>query len=331
MIRAVLVALLALTILAPLQLNTNAQPVKGPYTDEIQFIHYLDENVAVQEVKAGNLDLYFFRMPLELVSANKNDPKVKIYESIGGSLSILLNPAPDPNGLNPFSIQEVRYAMNYLINRQLIVDEILKGYGSPMYSAFSQFDPDYLVLIDTAESFGFSYNPQFAQNTITKAMEGHGAVKGADGKWYFNNKPIEVKFMIRSDDPKRNALGELISSELEKVGFIVSKDFGDLNKAFTVVYGTDPQKQGWHLYTEGWGGKAGFVRYDSATAAQMYAPWYGNMPGFQIPEAWQYKNDTLDEMTQRILTGNFTSQKEDRKSTRLNSSHIQKSRMPSSA
>lgn len=310
MIRAVLVALLALTILAPLQLNTNAQPVKGPYTDEIQFIHYLDENVAVQEVKAGNLDLYFFRMPLELVSANKNDPKVKIYESIGGSLSILLNPAPDPDGLNPFSIQEVRYAMNYLINRQLIVDEILKGYGSPMYSAFSQFDPDYLVLIDTVESFGFSYNPQFAQNMITKAMEDHGAVKGADSKWYFNNKPIEVKFMIRSDDPKRNALGELISSELEKVGFTVSKDFGDLNKVFTVVYGTDPQKQGWHLYTEGWGGKAGFVRYDSVVGAQMYAPWYANMPGFQIQGAWQYKNDKLDEITQRILTGNFTSQKE---------------------
>ncbi len=305
-----MVALLLFTLLAPLQLNTNAQAAKGPYVEEIQFIHYLDESVAVQEVKAGNLDLYFFRMPLELVSANKNDPNVRVYESVGGSLSILLNPAPDPKGLNPFSIQEVRFAMNYLINRQLIVEEILKGFGSPMFSAFSQFDPDYLVLIDTVESFGFSYNPQLAQNMITKAMEERGAVKKADGKWYFNDKPMEVKFMIRSDDPRRNAIGELISSELEKVGFTVSKDFGDLNKAFTVVYGSDPQKQGWHLYTEGWGGRAGFVRYDSVIGAQMYAPWYANMPGFQIAGSWNYENEKLDEMTQRILTGNFTSQGE---------------------
>ncbi|MEE8131967.1 MAG: ABC transporter substrate-binding protein, partial [Nitrososphaerales archaeon] len=242
MIRALLVAFLAFTIFTPLQLTTDAQAAKGPYVDEIQFIHYLDENVAVQEVKAGNLDLYFFRMPLELVSASKNEPNVRIYESVGGSLSILLNPAPDPNGLNPFSIQEVRFAMNYLINRQLIVDEILKGFGSPMFSAFSQFEPDYLVLIGTVESFGFSYNPQFAQNMIATAMEEHGAVKRGD-RWYFNDNPIEVKFMIRSDDPRRNAIGELISSALEEVGFTVSKDFGDLTKAFSVVYGADPQKQ----------------------------------------------------------------------------------------
>lgn len=308
--RAFLVTLLALTLLVPLQSNVGAQVAKGPNVDEIQFIHYLDESVAVQEVKAGNLDLYFFRMPLELVSANKNDPNVRVYESVGGSFSILLNPAPDPDGINPFSIQEVRYAMNYLINRQLVVDEILKGFGAPMFSAFSQFEPDYLILIDAVESFGFNYNPQFARNMIAKAMEEQGAVRRADNMWYFNDKVVEVKFMIRSDDPRRNALGELISSELEKAGFAVSKDFGDLNKAFTVVYGTDAQEHGWHLYTEGWGGRAGFVRYDSVIGAQMYSPWYGNMPGWQIPDFWNYENEKLDELTQSILIGDFASQGE---------------------
>ena len=310
MIRVVLPALLVLILFTPLQPNTYGQTPRGPNVEEILFIHYLDESVAVQEVKAGNLDLYFFRMPLELVSANKNDPNVRVYESVGGSLSLLLNPAPDPNGLNPFSNQKVRYAMNYLINRQLIVNEILKGFGSPMFSAFSQFDPDYLILIDTVESFGFNYNPQFAQDMITNAMKEEEAVKGPDGKWYYNDKPIEVKFMIRSDDPRRNALGELISSELEKIGFVVSKDFGDLNKAFTVVYGTDPKDQGWHIYTEGWGGRAGFVRFDSIIGSQMYAPWFANMPGFQIAGSWNYENEELDRLTQSILIGNFTSKDE---------------------
>lgn len=301
--------LLSLTILSPLQLAANAQEGKGPYSDEIQFIHYLDESVAVQEVKAGNLDLYFFRMPLELVSSAKEDPNVKVYESVGGSLSILVNPAPSTEGLNPFSIKDVRYAMNYLINRALIVNEILKGYGTPMFSAFSVFDPDYLVLIDTVESFGFNYNPQLAEKMITEALSAQGASKN-NGKWFFNNKPIEIKFFIRTDDPRRNAVGELISSELERLGFTVVKDLGDLNKAFTVVYGADPILQGWHLYTEGWGGRGGFVRYDTVITSQMYSAWFGNMPGSQIPEFWNYQNATLDEVSQRIFTGNFTSEQE---------------------
>jgi len=303
--RAFLASLLLLGIVSTLQLNAHAQTGKGSYLDEVQFIHYLDESVAVQEVKAGNLDLYYWRMPLELVQSAKQDPNVKVYESVGGTLSLLLNPAPSNDTLNPFSITEVRYAMNYLIDRQLVVNEILKGFGTPMYSAFSVYDPDYLVLIDTVESFGFNYNPQLASKMISDALTTAGAVK-KDGKWFYHDKPIQVKFMIRNDDPKRDAIGEFLSSELDKIGFTVIKDFGDLNKAFNTVYSTDPKLQGWHLYTEGWGG-SGFVRYDATKAAQMYAPWFANMPGFQTPGNWNYENSTIDNITQRIFTGNFTS------------------------
>ncbi len=307
--RLIPAVLLLVTLISPLYQNAGAETDKGSYIDQIQFIHYLDESVAVQEVKAGNLDLYLFRMPLELVQSTKEDHRVRVYESVGGSLSILLNPAPADEGLNPFSIKEVRYAMNYLIDRQLIVNEILKGFGAPMPSAFSIFDPDYLVLLDAIESVGFSYNPRLADKMISDALTSHGAVKKND-RWFFNEKPIVVKFMIRSDDPRRNAIGELLTSELERIGFTVSKDVGDLNKAFTVVYGSDPKLQGWHIYTEGWAGRSAFVRYDTSQTAQMYAPWFAQMPGFQIPGFWNYENPELDEVTQRIFTGNFTTKEE---------------------
>lgn len=306
--RELLAGLLALTIVMPLQLNANAQVIKGPYIDEVQFIQYLDENVAVQEVKAGNIDAYYWRLPLELVPSLKNDPSVKVYEAPGGSLSLLLNPAPSGDGLNPFSIKEVRYAINYLIDRELIVNEILKGFGAPMISAFGQFDPDYLILIGILESFGFKYNPQFADKMITSALEQAGAMK-KDGKWLYQDKPITIKFFIRSDDPRRNAIGETLSSELEKLGFDVFKEFGDLNKAFTIVYGSDPGEIKWHLYTEGWG-RSAFEKYDSILAAQMYAPWFANMPGFKTPEYWNYENQELDELTTRVFTGNYTSKSE---------------------
>ena len=47
--------------------------------------------------------------------------------------------------------------------------------------------------------------------------------------WNYENEPIEITFFIRSDDPVRKAIGEILSSELEEIGFKVKKEFGDLN------------------------------------------------------------------------------------------------------
>ncbi|MEM2100947.1 MAG: ABC transporter substrate-binding protein [Candidatus Nitrosocaldus sp.] len=302
-------SLLIAVLFISLPLQAYAEQQKGPYLDEVQFIHYLDENVATNEVKARNLDTYFWRLPLDLVQSLKDDPNIRIYDAPGGSLSLLLNPAPADDTLNPFSIKEVRYAMNYLIDRDLIVNEVLKGFGAPMYSAFGQFDPDYIVLIDVIESFGFKYNPTLADEMVSKALIGAGAVKRADGKWYYNDKPIEVKFFIRGDDPRRKTLGEIIASDLERLGFSVERIYGDLNKAFNEVYGSDPKELRWHLYTEGWG-RSAFTRYDTSLAAQMYAPWFANMPGFKNTAFWNYENKELDDLTERIFTGNYASKDE---------------------
>ena len=70
---------------------------KGAYTDNIRFIQYLDGNTALRDIKAGNLDTYLFRIPLETVASISNDTNVKIYEKNAGSFSFLLNPAPAKN------------------------------------------------------------------------------------------------------------------------------------------------------------------------------------------------------------------------------------------
>jgi peptide/nickel transport system substrate-binding protein len=299
------------SLLTSIPLNAHAQEVRrGPYLDEVTFIHYLDENVAVNEVKAGNIDTYFWRVPLDIVQELKNNPNVKVYEAPGGSLSLLLNPAPaEQDNLNPFAFKEVRYAMNYLINRDNIVNEVLKGFGAPMYSAFSQYDPDYIVLADVIESFGFKYNPKLAEDIISRVLTDAGAQKSSDGKWLYKGKQIELKFFIRGDDPRRKTIGEIIASDLERLGFKVERIYGDLNKAFSDVYGSDPKEFKWHLYTEGWG-RSALDRYDSSLAAQMYAPWFANMPGFRNPDYWNYEHKELDEVTEKIFTGNYRSKDE---------------------
>jgi peptide/nickel transport system substrate-binding protein len=285
------------------------QQQKGPYVNQVTFIHRDDENLALEDVKSGNLDAYYYQIPLESAADAKNDQRVTIYDRTAGSAGLLMNPAPSKDGstLNPFSLKQVRFAMNYLIDRQFVVNEIYKGYGSPLIDPFGIYSPEYLNVIDTVESFGFSYNPGLAEKMISDAMTAAGATKDANGKWMFKGSPVTVKIMIRLDDAQRKSIGELIASKLEEAGFTVQKDFGDLTKANTIVYASNPQDFKWNMYTEGLAGTSVFVKYNPIIPGQMYAPWVGNMPGSQNPSFWNYQNSTLDDITQKIFFANFTS------------------------
>jgi len=299
-----LVAILALIILVPLHV---ASAEKGTFVDRVQFIQYLDENTALEEVRNGNLDVYYFRVSSDRIDTEKARENIEVFESTGGSYSILLNPSVSES-FNPFSITDVRFALNYLVDRKLIVNELIGGYGRTMISNYGTFAADYLSIIDELESFHFKYNPSLANQLITEELEKAGAKK-IDDSWYYDEKQIEITFFIRSDDPVRKSIGGILSSELENIGFKINKDFGDLNKAFVVVYGSDPADQKWHLYTEGWG-SSGFTKYDSVGLAQMYSPWFSNMPGNNDPTYWNYENDYIDSITKKIYVSDFKSSDE---------------------
>ncbi|HEY7733221.1 MAG TPA: CFI-box-CTERM domain-containing protein [Nitrososphaera sp.] len=307
---ASVIALLLFSIIAIIP-SSFAQTGKGPYIDQARFIFREDENLALEEVRNGNLDMYYFRIPLEAAPGAEMDPRLQVHHRQAGSMGLYINPAePDDSSvINPFQFREVRYAMNFLVDRESIVNLVQLGYGTPMIDAFGVSSPEYLNVIDLVESFGFRYNPALAEKMISDAMTGAGALK-QDGKWTYNNSPVTIKMLIRQDDAPRKSLGEIVASELEKLGFAVQKEYGDLNKATTVVYGTNPAEVQWHIYTEGFAGTAVFVEYNPVVPAQMYGPWYGRMPGGQNPAYWNYANATLDKLTQDIFFFNFTSEAE---------------------
>ncbi|MFQ5782028.1 MAG: ABC transporter substrate-binding protein [Nitrosopumilus sp.] len=303
--KKLLVAILALSIATVMYNEVFAE--KNTFFDSVKFIQYLDENTALEEVRNGNLDVYYYRISSDRLENHQAREGLQVFDSTGGSYSILVNPA-ESEEFNPFSSKDIRFALNYLVDRKLIVNELMGGYGAPIISYYSPSDPEYLTVIEQLEAFNFKYNPALAEEIISKALKEKGSAK-IDGKWQINSKPIEVTIFIRSDDPVRKSIGEILAVELEKIGFTIKKDFGDLNKAFVVVYGSNPSDLKWSLYTEGWA-RSAFVRYDSVGLGQMYSPWFSNMPGFNDPSYWNYKNDKLDNLTQKIYTGEFETSEE---------------------
>ena len=198
-----------------------AMAEEGTFVDNVQFIQYLDENTALEEVKNGNLDLYYYRISSDRIDNSQAREGLQVFESTGGSYSLLVNPS-ESEKFNPFSIGEVRFALNYLVDRKLIVNELMGGYGTTMISNYGPFDPDYLFIVDELEAFNFRYNPAFAEEMISQALIDAGATK-IDGTWAFDGEEIEIIAFIRSDDPVRKSIGEILSSELERIPAVTQK------------------------------------------------------------------------------------------------------------
>lgn len=281
----------------------------GGYADQIKFIKFSNENVAYQQVSNGQLDAYFFQIPLQLVEIAKKNPNLKVYEKEGLSYGLLINPYNSSNSFNPFSIKEVRFALNFLIDRNFIVNNILKGFGEPIVEPYGSTSPEYQNVLPIIDPLKIRYDAKFAQNIINDAMSKVGVTLDSNGKYTMEGKPVTVKILIRNDDLLRKSFGDYVAAELDNIGFTVNKEYGDLTKANRIVYGSDPANLEWNLYTESLISNS-FLRYNPGTVTQMYAPWFGSMPGSQNPVFWQYTNSTIDNLTQKLIFNNFTSESE---------------------
>jgi len=302
-----MLALLASSTLPRLVPETSAQTVvTGPFVDQITFSQTMDEAQGLADVSAGRTDVYLWRLPIALREQAKSDPNITLVKGMSSFLSIVLNPAPT-EALNPFSLKCIRQALQYLIDRAYIIKVIHKGDAVPKILAYGRSDPDYDDIDDLAETWLAEYNYNFdkASQLIAEALTAVGAIRGEDGKWYKNGSPITVNGFIRSDDPIRKSIGDMLATNLENIGFTVNRVYGDLNGAFFTVYGSDPIEGQWHFYTESFLSDA-LVKYDIAGLVQMYCPFLGNMPGWQEPDCWNYENATLDELGQGFMEGHFS-------------------------
>ena len=223
--KIMLVVILALSIVSIIHNESFAE--KNTFFDSVKFIQYLDENTALEEVRNGNLDIYYDTVSADRLENHQKKEELQVFDATSRFYSILVNPA-ESEKFNPFSDKATRFALNYLVDRNLIVNELMGGYGIPSISYYNTSSPEFLTIIEQLETFNFKYNPALAKDIISKALTEKGAIKKEE-KWQINEEPIEIVIFIRSDDPIRKSIGEILAVELEKIGFTVKKDFGDLN------------------------------------------------------------------------------------------------------
>jgi peptide/nickel transport system substrate-binding protein len=318
-------ALFVLVILAVFVAMSFAE-VMGPYADKVYVNTRMKEEIGLKDTAEGITDVFLYGVsgPTLYGMSQEDLDKLEIYSIPSGTWSINVNNYPEvapyqveKDGktlFNPFAIREVRFALNFLINRKYIVDEILGGAGFEMFTMATPGQPGTMKYNKIAEEFGFTPegDEQKAIADITAAMEKAAALPENQGRlvkgdkfWEFDGEPILIKFLIRVDDPNgRLREGNYIADQIEKAGLKVDRLIWDRAKATNISYYSDPADYDWHLYTEGWGAGA-TRRYWENIVAQMYAPWYGYMPGGAIADFWNHQNPKLDQLSRDAYYGNF--------------------------
>ena len=299
----------------------------GALIDKIIYEVRTDMTIAIKDVAYGRADLMASGIDGgTYLSLSENDlEKLDTYAVPSGSWSLLFNPVPNKapytvttrdgkTYFNPLAIKEIRFAMNFLIDRKKLVDEILRGAGQPSFTQATPGQPGTYRynLIPSKMGMTENGNQEKAINDINKAMEKAAALPENRGKlvkengwWKYNGEIVTIKFVIRVDDPTgRLPAGNAISDLIEKTGIKVEKLLYDRNKSTQVVYGSDPKDYEWNIITEAWGAGATRAWWD-VTLRQMYVREGNYMPGGNISEFWNYDNREASRISDKNSNGWF--------------------------
>jgi peptide/nickel transport system substrate-binding protein len=275
-----------------------------------------NDQSGVADLIANKIQAYDFQLtPSESAALPKSLPQYRAPASLYG---LYVNPQNTSSGFNPFYFQQVRFALNYIVDRSYFIQNLIGGVGIPGISVYAG-EPDTLVIARINALYSnVTANLAFANQTIQRVLSAHGA-KFAAGSWTYKSKPITVSLFDRTDDPIRHAYIGFLASQLQKLGFSTSLIPGTLSKAFTVVFGTDPANATWDIYPASNGAVYGY--YDESLAPGFYSAYLGNNAGTdKYGISWGSYNDSKtqepglsDALTKSdfygipLINSNFTS------------------------
>jgi len=212
---------------------------------------------AITRLEAGELDIY--AAPTNnpaIVQQITDSPNLEGYISYGSYNELTFNPSgpifAGTGKLNPFAVPRVRAAMNRLVDREYVQQQIMGGMSVPRWHALDSASRDYTLLADVTRALEleYAYNKTLAQQTIAQEMLALGATLNG-GLWYYGGEPVEIILLIRTEDHRRQ-IGDYLGDQLESIGFSVIRDYKTSGEASPIWLNSDPEDGLFHIYTGGW-------------------------------------------------------------------------------
>ena len=228
---------------------------------------FMEEDAALAAVRAGQVDIAY-------TSATYSDQTSEGYElfacetvdSRGISLPSIAAGQTKADGANEYPAGNdvtcdlaVRRAINYAVDRQAMIDNVLNGYGTPAYSVCDSSpwgSPDMKVETDV--------------EAAKKLLDEAGWALGEDGIRSKDGVRAVVDMYYASDDSVRQALAAEFADQMKELGIEVSIKGASWDDIYPHEFAT-PILWGWGsnaptelyelTYSQGWGN---YACYDNA-------------------------------------------------------------------
>jgi peptide/nickel transport system substrate-binding protein len=276
------------TVEVEVQVTAAPPPVErmGAWLDTVVMVEEPDSDAAVTRLEVGDIDVFAYNVSEPDVAQRIWDSETLVYETAYGNYNDLtFMPSAGPEFaetgvLNPFYSDKIREAMNWLVDRNYIAQEITGGLARPRFVPVNFASKDSALLADTiaAIELKYAHNPDKAVEVITAEMEAMGA-EMVDGKWTYNGEPVVLTALIRTED-ERLEIGDYVSNLLEDIGFTVQRDYKTSAEASPCWLRSDPETGCAHFYTGGWVSTA-ISRDEATNFSFFYTP-----DGYPVPP-WQ--------------------------------------------
>ena len=229
---------------------------RGSLVDQVVFTQEADLGKVAELIESGSHQLFGQGVSNATVFRRIRDSLAINYSSaFGSSAELTINPAGPrflDGRINPFHVPAIREALNWLVDRRYVAEELYGGLAVPRVLPINTVFPDYARLAEVARTLELRYqhDPARARAVIAREMTALGATL-VDGVWMHEGAPVKISILIRTDDERRR-VGDYLGNLLEEQGFAVERLYRAADEASRIWIAGDPAAGRWHVYTGGW-------------------------------------------------------------------------------
>lgn len=250
------------------------------YGEEIKIqkvtILFMDEEASLAAAMAGQVDVaYTASTYAEMTPGGYSLLEVASVDNRGFNLPAV--PAEEADGLtvgnDVLSDVAVRRAINIGIDRKLMIEYVLGGYGTPAYS-----------ICDQMPWYNEASEVEYAPEEATAILEAAGWITGEDGIREKDGVRCAFTLMYNPSDSVRQALAEETANQLRNLGIEVTTEGAGWDVAYDKA---QSQPLIW-----GWGAHSPMEVYNI----------YHTAPGSDYAEYSPYANETVDSYMDEALT-----------------------------
>ena len=260
----------------------NKYALGKPFVDKLIINFYRDEKTLIEAYNKGDIEAINSISPDQMVNIKKQANTTIEVTPLPRVFAVFFN----QNNSEALSFREVRQALNMTVDRKKILDEVLDGYGQPLFGPI----PKGLIAGDEEASIGVDFDT--ASSTLTKAGWQKNTTTGIWEKKVNKKKTVQLALSIATlNSPDLVKASEIIKAGWQKLGAKVDVqqfELGDLQQNII-----RPRKFGALLYGEAVGRDMDF-----------FAFWHSsqrNDPGINVAMYANSKVDKLLEEARKTL------------------------------